>query len=133
MARRPGGVTLVAIIVWINGLLEIIGGAIVLYALGAASIQDNEIPGGRTAAVTFAIIAILLGLVTIVVGSGLLRGSRVSRVLVTIALILSLAGSILGVLGVPSEAVGPIVTGFLALIGLILLWTGRASEFFRSR
>jgi hypothetical protein len=134
MARRPGGVTLVAVIVWINGLLEVIGGAIILFALGSASatVQVDGIAGGRTAIITYAILAILLGIITIVIGTGLLQGSRVARVLVTIALVLSLIGAILGTISLPGQAVGPLVTGFLALIGLILLWTGRASDFFRN-
>ena len=122
MAARPAGVTLIAVIVWINGLLSIIGGVIALV-------------GGGSAALTAAIVSIILGVLTIAVGVGLLRGSRVARVIATIFLVLSLASAIFSiVVGIasPSSIVVPLVSGVLALVALIMLWTSRASAFFRS-
>jgi hypothetical protein len=122
MAARPAGVTLIAVIVWINGLLSVIGGIVALIA-------------GGSAALTAAIVSIILGVLTIAVGVGLLRGSRVARVIATIFLVLSLASAIYSVIvgiSAPGSIIVPIVSGALALIALILLWTSRASSFFRS-
>ena len=121
MAARPAGVTLIAVIVWINGLLSVIGGIVALIA-------------GGSAALTAAIVSIILGVLTIAVGVGLLRGSRVARVIATIFLVLSLASAIYSVvvgIAAPGSIIVPIVSGVLALIALILLWSSRASSFFR--
>ncbi len=113
---------MIAVIVWINGLLTVIGGVVALVTGGSAVLGA-------------AIVGIIIGVLTIAVGVGLLRGSRVARVIATIFLVLSLASAIYSiVLGIaaPGSIVVPIISGFLALIALILLWTSRASSFFRS-
>ena len=121
MATRPAGVTLIAVIVWINGLLSIIGGIVGLVT-------------GGSAALVAAIVSIIIGVLTIAVGVGLLRGSRVARVIATIFLVLSLASAIYSiVVGVaaPGSIIVPIISGVLALVALIMLWSSRASSFFR--
>ncbi|HEY4225300.1 MAG TPA: hypothetical protein VGM70_05765 [Pseudolysinimonas sp.] len=120
--KRPAGVTLIAVIVWINGLLSIIGGIVALIT-------------GGSAALAAAIVSIIIGVLTIAVGVGLLRGSRVARVIATIFLVLSLASAIYSIvvgIAAPGSIIVPIVSGVLALIALIMLWTSRASSFFRS-
>ena len=122
MAARPAGVTLIAVIVWINGLLSIIGGIVALLT-------------GGSGALAAAIVSIIIGILTIAVGVGLLRGSRVARVIATIFLVLSLAAAIFSIvsgIAAPNSIIVPIVSGALALIALIMLWTSRASSFFRS-
>ncbi|MCS5716973.1 hypothetical protein N1027_02380 [Herbiconiux sp. CPCC 205763] len=123
MAARPGGVTLVAVIVWIQGLLTLIGGIIALigaFAPGAV--------GGAFLAV--AIISIIIGIITIAVGFGLLRGSSGARILTTIVLLISLATAIFSMFATNSFW-SQLVSALLAVIGLILLYTRRANEYFR--
>ncbi|MFB2599670.1 hypothetical protein ACEXQE_17920 [Herbiconiux sp. P17] len=123
MAARPGGVTLVAVIVWIQGLLTLIGGIIALigaFAPGAA--------GGAFLAV--AIISIIIGIITIAVGFGLLRGSNGARILTTVVLVISLATAIFSMFATNSFW-SQVVSALLAVIGLILLYTQRANEYFR--
>jgi hypothetical protein len=123
MAQRPGGVTLVAVIVWIQGLLTLIGGIIALigaFAPGAV--------GGAFLAV--AIISIIIGIITIAVGFGLLRGSNGARILTTIVLVISLATAIFSMFATNSFW-SQVVSALLAVIGLILLYTQRANEYFR--
>ena len=122
MAARPAGVTLIAVIVWINGLLSIIGGIVALVS-------------GGSAALAAAIVSIIIGILTIAVGVGLLRASRVARVIATIFLVLSLASatySIVVGIAAPGSIIVPIISGVLALVALIMLWSSRASSFFRS-
>jgi LytS/YehU family sensor histidine kinase len=122
MATRPAGVTLIAVIVWINGLLSIIGGIVALVS-------------GGSAALPAAIVSIIIGILTIAVGVGLLRGSRVARVIATIFLVLSLASAIYSIvvgIAAPGSIIVPIISGVLALVALIMLWSSRASSFFRS-
>ncbi len=126
MATRPAGVTLVAVIVWIDGLLQIIGAILGLIGLGAVA------EASRGAAAALLIVSLIIGVITIAAGVGLLRGSNVARVLVTIFLVLSIAKAIYSLVSGGAVA-QPIITALLALIGIILLFTGRASAFFRSR
>lgn len=122
MASRPGGVTLVAVITWITGLLQIVPGLFVLF-------NPTAFPDiGHIAWLT-----IIIGIITVCVGAALLGGSTVARVLVTLSLMASMAGAIVALLFAPSQAGSAITTGLVALIGLILLWTGRASDWFASQ
>ncbi|HWL60168.1 MAG TPA: hypothetical protein VNQ48_04700 [Microbacteriaceae bacterium] len=117
-ARRPTGVTIVAVIVLVNGLLTTIGAIIGLTG------------GGDTAS---SIVSLILGILTLLVAAGLFSRSPVARVLTTIVLALSLAGAIfgLGVTAGTSAMVWPIISGALSLIGIVLLYTRQANAYFR--
>jgi hypothetical protein len=117
---RPGGATLVSILAWISGLLQVIGGVLVLIAGGAIS-----------ALVVAAWITIALGVVTILVGIGLWRGSSAARIIATIVFALSLVNAVVGIFAAPENPWQEVVSALLALIGLILLWTKAANDFFR--
>ncbi len=117
---RPGGVTVVSILAWISGVLQVIGGALVLIA-GA------EVAG----LAVIAWVTILLGLITIFVGIGLWRGNSLARIIATVVFVLNLVSAIIAVFSNPEAAWQPLISGLLALIGIILLWTRAASDFFR--
>ncbi|GAA2081013.1 hypothetical protein GCM10009840_15830 [Pseudolysinimonas kribbensis] len=122
--RRPGGVTLVAVLVVINGVLEILAGV-----LGLAGVALAGVP----LLAFLPIIPLVLGILTILVGISLLRGGQIARGITTVVLVLDLAFAIFAIvqnLGSGNVWSG-VVSGVLALIGIILLWTRRASEFFR--
>jgi hypothetical protein len=116
-------VTLVAVIVWIQGLLTLIGGIIALIGAFAPGVV-----GGAFLAV--AIISIIIGIITIAVGFGLLRGSNGARILTTIVLVISLATAIFSMFSTNSFW-SQLVSALLAVIGLILLYTQRANDYFR--
>ena len=122
--RRPGGVTLVAVLVIINGILEIIGGVLGLAGLAVV---------GAGALVAVPVVALVLGILTFLVGLSLLRGGQIARGLTTVVLAVDLAFAIFAIFqnAGSSTVWSPIVSGVLALIGIVLLWTRRASEFFR--
>jgi hypothetical protein len=119
---RPGGVTLVAVIAWINGVLAVIGGILILIA-GA----DEGFP----AAVAAAWIGIVIGVITILVGIGLLRASNLARIIATIVFVLNIGSAIFTMFSAPDQLWSAIITGLLALVGLVLLYSARANEFFR--
>lgn len=119
---RPGGVTLVAVIAWINGILAVIGGIIIL-AAGA----EEGFPG----AVAAAWVGIIIGVITILVGVGLLRGSNLARIIATIVFVLNIGSAIFTIFAAPGQLWSGIVTGLLAVVGLALLYSARANEFFR--
>jgi hypothetical protein len=117
---RPGGVTVVSILAWISGLLQLITGILGLFVA----------PGSVVTIAAW--IAIVLGIITVLVGAGLWRGSPTARVIATIVFVLNLVNAVVSLFTVPAgNAWSPIVSGLLALIGIILLWTRAASDFFR--
>lgn len=112
--QRPGGVTLVAVIAWISGAVQIIGAVISLFAGG----------GGN------AWVALIVGILTIAVSLGLFRGNNVARILLAILFVLNLVVAVWAiVIGV--SVWSAIVTGILAIIGLAILFSSRANAFFR--
>lgn len=112
---RPIGVTIVAIITWINGLLSLVPGIIALFS------------GANT---TLTWITIALGVLTIAIGSALLSGRNWARILVTVLFVLSLATAVYLGITVPAQLWQAVVSGLLAVIGLAFLWSKKANAFF---
>ena len=126
MAKRPTGVTVVAVIVWIQGLFTAIGGLLSTLAAPTHGAQASVY-------LTAGIIGIILGLITIAVGAALLRGSNGARILTTIVLVISLLNAVYTLIVLPFNTWSPIINGLLALVGIVLLYTRQASAFFTSR
>ncbi|WP_285024978.1 hypothetical protein [Plantibacter sp. ME-Dv--P-122b] len=124
MAKRPGGVTIVAVIVWIQGFLSALGGALLMIG---ANTPNGNLQGMNVVG----LVSLILGIITIIVGVGLLRGSSVARVLTTIVLVLSIASAVYAMVTTGNVAT-QIISLLLAVIGLILLYTKAASDYFRS-
>jgi hypothetical protein len=129
-ARRPAGVTLIAVLTWVGGVLDIVGGIVVL--LNRADVALRGELGGESAVTTSAIVSILLGVVVVLVASGLLRGSSGARVLVTVVQVLAILGYAYTAFLIPGDFAWSAVGALLSLLVVVLLWTGRASDFFRS-
>lgn len=127
---RPGGVTLVAVLAWISGLLDVVGGSLLLFQTSVDATVEQF--GGASQLIASALLEILIGVVVIVVAIGLLRGNNASRVVITIFQMLSIIGSVFFAIAYPAGAIGEYFSIAVAAIVLILLWTGRASSFFRS-
>src|SRR4051794_8376446 len=90
---RPGSVTFVAVLAYINGVLNIVGGVIILFTRNSMAGAGNT--GGLVGITTSAILSIILGGVILVVARGLLDGSRVSRGIVTIVMIVNALNGLL--------------------------------------
>jgi len=120
---RPGGVTVVSILAWISGALNVIGGAILLLTSAASADPGAAVLGG--------IIAVVLGLITIFVAVGLWRGSGVARIIATVVFVLNLVNGLVTLFTASGNAWSGAISALLALIGIILLWTKAASAFFR--
>jgi len=125
--NRPGGVTFVAVIIWIWAFLDLIGGILSVVALWIPALVIDL--GLGLGLLWNGILAIIFGIIGFFIAGGLRRGSRVARALVTIWLVISLIG------GIISLTNGAIVSGIIslvvAIIGILLLWAGRGGEFFR--
>ncbi len=111
--ERPGGVTLVAVIAWISGAVQIIGAVIGLIA-GAG---------------TNAWVGLALGILTIAVSLGLFRGNNIARIIMAIVFALNLVVAVWALV-VGFNVWSAIITGILAIIGLAFLFSARANAFF---
>lgn len=123
---RPGGVTLVAVIIWIWALIDLIIGVLSVLALWIPAIIIDL--GWGLGVLWNGIVAIVFGIIGFFIAGGLLRGSRVARALVTIWLIFSLVGAIISL--VNGSVLGGIISLLVAILGILLLWAGKASRFF---
>jgi hypothetical protein len=119
MARsRPIGVTVVAIIVLVNGALSTIGSIIALTS-------------GQTVS---GIIGLILGILTLLVALGLFSRSQIARILTTIVLVLNLASAIfsIGAVGFGNvNVIWPIISAVLSIVGVVLLYNKQANSYFR--
>ncbi len=127
--NRPGGVTFVAVLAWISGALDILGGTILLFQTSIASTVEQF--GGASRLIATALAGILIGVVVIVVAVGLLRGSNGARIVVTVFEVLSILISVFLAIAYPAVAIGEYIGIVFAFLIIAMLWTRRANEFFR--
>lgn len=129
---RPAGVTVVAVIAWIAGALDLIAGIVMLFMLPVDAVVDDY--GGTGALIGAAIGSIIVGLITVIVAGGLLNGSPGARLVVTVLQILSLIGSLF--LAVAYRETPTAITEWIgilvSLVVLLLLWSRKATAFFSS-
>lgn len=145
---RPGGVTLVVVLMWIGGILEILGGLVYVWLsfnpqqvpkvltgeagvdLIVGSVQAGENP---TSLLLWAgIIAIIFGVITLLLATGLKNGSNGVRIFVTILIVLQILGDAYDIASLQGNAVWVNIVAILIwLIALGLLWSSRASAFFK--
>jgi hypothetical protein len=127
---RPGGVTLVAVLTWISGLLDVISGSVLLFQTSVDATVEQF--GGASQLIASALLTILIGVVVIVVAIGLFRGNNASRIVITVFQMVSIILSVFLAIAYPPGAIAEYFSIAVAAVVLILLWTGRASAFFRS-
>jgi hypothetical protein len=127
---RPTTITIIGVLAYIAGLLDMISGVLLFFLLPNEDVVDRF--GGSGQLITAAIASIVVGLIVVVVAGGLLRGSQTSRLIVTVLQVLSLIGSLFLAVAwretatATDEWIGIAVSALV----LILLWTPKASAFF---
>jgi hypothetical protein len=127
--KRPLGVTIVAALTIISGIIDAIGGVVLLTMQSDPAVVAGF--GGTGVLVTLAIMSILIGAFTLVVAWGLLRGNSTARIAATVLQLISLASSIWIGITQPAILATEILSALLALAILILLWSGEATRYFR--
>ncbi len=132
--RRPGGVTLLIVLLWLQALIGIAGGVVLIVVRHAASVQHNTHRSASTL-VAVGIVILALGVITALIASSLGRGSNLARWIVVIVSLLQLVGAILTLIRVQGDTrIGAIVDGVIALVILYVLFGERGSqEFFTGR
>jgi hypothetical protein len=127
--KRPLGVTIVAALAIISGVMDVIGGIVLLVMQSDPEVVDRF--GGTGLLVTLAIASILFGVIMLIIAFGLLRGNATARIAATFVEGFSLASSIsIGVMQ-PSTLPTEVLSALLALAILLLLWSGEATRYFR--
>ncbi|WP_426623468.1 DUF7144 family membrane protein [Leifsonia sp. McL0607] len=129
MPNRPGSVTFVAVLAYINGVLNIIGGVVILFTRDSMVRASDA--GALAGITTAAIASIILGIVILIVARGLLNGSRFARGLVTVVMILNAISGVLLMFSL--QFFSGILEILWAVVMLSLLYTQRANEFFAAR
>lgn len=120
MTNRPLGVTIVAIIAWLSGFLQIIGSIFAIVA--GLFITWPAIIGW---------ISLIIGVVTLLVGVGLWRGNPTARTIAAIVFVVTIVLELLSAFA--GESLWSAIGGaLLPIIGLILLYTRQARAYFGS-
>lgn len=127
MSTRPGLVTVVAVIVYINALFTILGGVILLIAGNSPEVTTAV--GGAGLAFGTGIIAMVLGVLTLLVARGLFSGSNLSRGIVAGIQLFAAINGLLSI--VHGQVTVGVVNMLVALIVIGVLYSGRANVFFR--
>lgn len=132
--RRPGSVTIVVILTWINAILQILFGVLLLVAAiaaGTAVAGANRVVG-QGLLTGIGSVYLLIGAVTALVASRLGRGGHGSRMLLTgIELITIVSNLIAWITAQTTQAtVQAVIAIIVAALILALLWNRRANDFF---
>ena len=131
--RRPGGVTLLAVLIVISGLLGLIGSIAVIIGRSNDDVLRNTSVSSGTL-LWVGIVGVIIALVYLAVARGLTRGSGLARGLATLVAVLSLASAVYQALIQSGNLrYGAIFSGVLALIVLLLLYSPKANAFFAAR
>ena len=122
-ATRPRGVLGVFVLLLVAGVLGLIGGIGGLLGGAAASESgsDDSVALG-SGMVAVSVVSLVLAVLNIILSFGVLRGSRVARMIVTILQVLSLAAGAYSMFSTGSFAWSGIVVVLLPIVILILLW-----------
>jgi hypothetical protein len=132
-APRPAGVTVLAVLIVISGLLGLIASIAVI--IGRS--DDEFVASTSVDSATLlwvGITGVILALVYLAVARGLTRGSGLARGLTTFVAVLSLASGIYGaIIHSGNLRYSSISSALLAAIVLLLLYSPQANAFFRSR
>lgn len=131
-ARRPASVTLVVVLTWISAVLAVLGGLLLIVVGsitgGAAGLTPGVLGG-------IGVAYVILGLITGAVAARLARAGNGARLLVSVLVVLQIAGGIAAIstVGSGSTVTQALVSILVGIVILLLLWNARANAFFASR
>jgi len=117
--QRPGGVTLVGILLLVFGVLYVLSSLLGLF--NATMRQDLGI--------IWILVSLAVGVIYLLVSKGIFSGNRGARLLVGIVTVINLIGGILALFNFATIAQG-IITILVSLIILVLLYGRNARIYF---
>ncbi|WP_307219320.1 hypothetical protein [Microbacterium sp. SORGH_AS_0888] len=125
--RRPLVVTLAVVLVTVSGLLSVGLGILILlsrYRVAESDVLTVSLVGAGT---------ILFGLLTLAVAGGIRRGSRLSRLLVTLYAVLELVLHVVTIVTSDTWDASSALDILLGLALLVVVWAPPGSRYFVSR
>jgi len=131
--RRPGGITFVVILTWIAAIVDLVGGIVLLLlSFDTSLFTDTEV--SPTLVRYYGLIALVLGLLTVLVALGLGKGSQFSRVFTILVMAVRLLNAAWALIAIRYVTLWPAVFDLAIAIIIIALLTNRsASDYFRKR
>lgn len=134
--RRPGLVTLLLILVVIEGLVSIFVGLLFVLARDSATVNGDLTAAGATGssvALWLGILLIVIGVVYLLVARGLATGNGFARLVVAAVTLVNIASGIWLMIAHPGGARWSTVASILlGVIVLAILYSPKASAFFRT-
>ena len=132
---RPTGVTVVAVLLFISGAIGIVGG--ILGLIGASVTSSASVEGTVLDSAGIAVLSgflLVVAVLNVIFAFGILRGSRVARMIVTILQLLAIIGGIFTIVTSGSGLWQGIYNLLMPILIVALLWTGAGTkEFFAKR
>lgn len=129
--RPPVAVIVVVILVYVSGVLDVIGGIATILTRYAPEIEADSVD--QLVVTLVGAGGILIGLFTCALASGLFRGRRSARLIVTIALAISFVLAVVDLITDPVNLVVKIGDPVLTALIASALWLGGASRHFAHR
>lgn len=123
MNRRPVGVTIVGILILINGILAIIGGIGGLIGLFADT-------GAEGVILLVTIIDLVFGIIYLAVAKGIFSGSRGARLIVGIVTVLGLIVSVILLFEGGAVLVFALISIVIKILILWILYGAKGKAFF---
>jgi hypothetical protein len=111
--ERPTGVTIVAVIAWIIGAIQIVGA--ILGLIAGAGIDAWAV--------------LIVGILTIAVSLGLFRGSNAARIIMAVVFTLNLVVAVWAIV-IGGNFWDQVVAAVLAIVGLVFLFSAKANAYF---
>jgi hypothetical protein len=128
---RPVGITVVSILAFISGVIDIIAGILSIFEADNPAV--NAALGGPGGLFASSIGSMILGLIVVSLSFGIWLGYWWARMIVTVVQALSLIHSLFLAVAYLGNPVGEWASVLVSAIVLILLWTRPASAYFNAR
>jgi len=131
--QRPAGVAFVIVLAWLAAFADLVAGVWLLIVSFDDSQFDDTLVGADVVRY-WALVALLVGVLTALVASALTRGSQFARVLTIVVMALRLANAVWALVAIQYLTLWPaVVDAVLALLIIVFLTNRGASDYFRNR
>ncbi|GAA1447733.1 DUF7144 family membrane protein [Leifsonia poae] len=127
---RPRSVTVAAALTWLSGTVNLVTGVLLLFQLGNADLVARF--GNAALVIVMAVAVMILGVVILIVSSGLFRGSNGARIVATIFQSASILAAIALSIRAPSFLLASVVSIVVSITVIASLFNDRAAEYFRA-
>lgn len=127
--RRPAGVTFIALLTLLIAFGSMVRGILAVLGIDSGA-NPTDLTGSSGTA--YGWIELGIGVITALVGIGLLQGSGMARLLVTVLMVIRVIAAIWALIsfsGVVALLLSALIGG-LAVLVLLLLWSRRSDAFF---